>query len=211
MARLRATVLGDVVDSRHHDDRQGLHDALTEVLAAVHERCPTDHPLALTVGDEFQGSYPTLGAAFEAVLATRALAAPLVDLRFGVGRGEVTVLDPGTGIQDGPGWWAAREAIDHVKARAPETGWSTLRCTYRAAEGGPDLPAAVNAALLCQDLVLGSWDSTDWSILRGLMEQRTQAEIAGDLGVSRQAVQQRRKSAGTPMLLQAAQWLAGLP
>ncbi|MGV0804036.1 SatD family protein, partial [Mycolicibacterium elephantis] len=65
---------------------------------------------AFTVGDEFQGSYRTVGAAIEAALAIRLAVAPEIDVRFGIGWGAVTVLDAGTGIQDGPGWWTAREA-----------------------------------------------------------------------------------------------------
>lgn len=207
----RVTLLGDVVQSRHHRDRQQLHDTLELVLQKVNDRSPTDQPLGLTVGDEFQGSYPTLGEALSALVTTRSLASPDTDVRFGVGRGDVLVLDARSGIQDGPGWWAAREAIDHVKAQSAKTGWERLRSAYRAPGADPATTAAVNAALVCQDLVLGSWHSTDWSIVRGLMAQHTQAEIAVDLGVSRQAVQQRRKAAGMPMLLQGQEWLKGLP
>jgi hypothetical protein len=206
----RVTLLGDVVGSRHHHDRHQLHETLDRVLQAVNDRSPTDHPLRLTVGDEFQGSYPTLGEALGALVTTRSLASPGTDLRFGVGRGDVVLLDVRSGIQDGPGWWAAREAIDHVKAQAGTTGWGRLRSAYRAPGADPATTAAVNAALVCQDLVLGSWDSTDWSIVRGLMAQHTQAQIADGLGVSRQAVQQRRKTAGLPMLLQAQEWLREL-
>lgn len=207
----RVTLLGDVVDSRHHRDRQQLHDTLQRVLQTVNDRSPTDQPLRLTVGDEFQGSYPTLGDALGALVTTLAVASPDTDLRFGVGRGDVVLLDATSGIQDGPGWWAAREAIDHVKAQSARTGWEQLRSAYRAPGADPATTAAVNAALVCQDLVLGSVDSTDWSIVRGLMAQHTQAQIAAGLGVSRQAVQQRRKAAGLPMLLQAQEWLRGLP
>ncbi|WP_308197341.1 hypothetical protein [Candidatus Mycolicibacterium alkanivorans] len=52
----------------------------------------TDPP-AFAVGAEFQGSYPNVGAAIDAG----------VRVRFGIGWGEVTVLDPNTNIQGGPG------------------------------------------------------------------------------------------------------------
>ncbi|MGB3860187.1 MAG: hypothetical protein WA912_13145, partial [Ornithinimicrobium sp.] len=67
------------------------------------------------------------------------------------------------------------------------------------------------AALVCQDLLVHSWDIRSWSIARGIMQGYTQSDIAGGLGISRQAVQQRRDSAGLPMVLAAAEHLASLP
>ena len=107
----RATLIGDVVASRRSPNRSALHRAVTGALTQATDDA-VDAP-ALTVGDEFQGSYRTVGAAITAALAIRlALAAdhdPGVDVRFGIGWGGVTMLDER--IQDGPGWWSAREAI----------------------------------------------------------------------------------------------------
>ncbi len=108
----RAALIGDVVGSRHAPDRSELHAAVTRALRGL--RAGAIDPPAFTVGDEFQGSYPTVGAAIDAALALRLEVGPRIDVRFGIGWGAVTVLDPDTGIQDGPGWWAAREAIQHT-------------------------------------------------------------------------------------------------
>ena len=110
LASPRATLIGDVVASRQTADRSALHRRLTKGLAVVASTA-TDPP-AFTVGDEFQGSYPSVGAAIAAALEIRLGVGPDIDVRFGIGWGDVTILDPSTGIQDGPGWWAAREAIE---------------------------------------------------------------------------------------------------
>ncbi len=205
------TLLGDLIDSRLSADRQQLHDTLTEVLAAVSKEWPAQHDPAITAGDEFQGTYTRLGDALGSVLAIRSLLEPSVGMRFGVGRGEVTMLDAENRTQDGPGWWAARAAIDAVEAGEEETGWTALRTAYRNDDDEDPWQDAVNAALVCQDLLLDSFDQRSWSILRGMMAGKTQTQIAEDLGISRQAVQQRRSSAGMPMLLSAAHSLARLP
>lgn len=207
----RVAVLGDLIGSRRSADRAGLHDKVTVALAQVNHEILTDQPLTVTAGDEFQGSYARVGDALGAVVLLRSLLAPLTDLRFGIGRGEVTALDADTGVQDGPGWWAARGAIEEVKAGQKVTGWAPWRTAYRDHDPDPTLEPAVNAALVCQDLVLGSLDQTGWSIVRGMMQHRTQSSIADELGISRQAVQQRRKSAGLPMLLVSIERLRALP
>ncbi|MGB7449704.1 MAG: SatD family protein [Ornithinimicrobium sp.] len=210
MARV-AALLGDLVGSRSSRDRQGLHDNLAQALSDVSAELPGLGPLAVTAGDEFQGTYASLGEALASAFAVRVRLSPAIDVRFGVGRGDVTVLDPTAGTQDGPAWWSARAAIDAVEAAEQETGWSALRTAYRSAQGEDSLQEAVNAALVCQDLLVDSWDIRSWSIVRGIMQGRTQSDIADELGISRQAVQQRRRSAGLPMVLAAAEGLAGLP
>lgn len=207
----RVSVLGDLIGSRRSADRQGLHERLTIALTQVNQEIVTDQPLAVVAGDEFQGSYASLGDALGAVLLVRSLLSPQTDLRFGIGRGEVTVLDADTGIQDGPGWWAARQAIKEVETGQQGTGWATWRTAYRDHDRDPALEPAINAALVCQDLVLGSLDRTGWRIVRGMMQGRTQASIAEELGITRQAVQQRRKTAGLPMLLESIHRLRALP
>lgn len=205
------TLIGDLIDSRLSSDRQKLHDTITSALRAVSAQITPLRPLAITAGDEFQGSYVRLGDAVATVLAIRSLLEPSVRVRFGIGRGEVTVLDPDANTQDGPGWWAARAAIEEVEAHEDETGWAAQRAAYRSAADGDSMQDAVNAALECQDLLLDSFDDRSWTILRGMMADSTQTEIADDLGISRQAVQQRRRAAGMPMILSAARNLAGLP
>ena len=106
----RATLIGDIVGSRRVADRSAAHLALNSALRDV--AASAIDPPAFTVGDEFQGSYPTVGAAIDAALKLRLAVAPGIDVRFGIGWGAVTMLDASARIQDGPGWWAAREAID---------------------------------------------------------------------------------------------------
>src|ERR1700712_223622 len=101
LSRLRATVIGDVVGSRSAADRGALHRAITSALADAAE--VAIEPPVLTVGDEFQGVYRTVGEAIDAALSIRLALAPGVDIRFGIGWGAITVLDDATGIQDGPG------------------------------------------------------------------------------------------------------------
>lgn len=214
MARLkqytspRATLIGDVVGSRRATDRAKLHRALASALRNVADAID---PPAFTVGDEFQGSYPTVGAAIDAALSLRLAVGPEVDVRFGIGWGTVTVLDADAGIQDGPGWWTAREAIQQTAAAQQQPGFALVRTTFRADGDTRDDVAAVNAALICRDHLLGSLDERSLRIVTGLMTGRTKKELAADEGISPSAISQRAGRDGLDLIVLASQYLRSLP
>jgi len=204
-----AVLIGDVVRSRDATDRQRLHDGLLAAFAALPRWVTPLDPVRVTVGDEFQGVFGHVGAALDAAFRLRLLLLPEVDTRYGVAWGTVTRLDATT--QDGPAWWAAREAIDWVKETAAHPATRRTRTAYRsAAPGAPD-PGALNAALLCRDHLVGSWDDRSIRIMRGLMTEHTQAELAEAEGISASAVSQRVRAGGLATVLTSAGWLAELP
>ena len=201
-----ATFIGDVVGSRRSGDRQSVHDALLAALAHSAGRDGVVDPGRITVGDEFQGSFTTLGAALAATLHLRLALLPAVDVRIGLGWGEVSTLDDDT--RDGPGWWAAREAIDWVKTAQTKGATAHVRTAYRG-EGGPD-PHAVTAALLTRDHLVGGMDDRARRLLRGLLTGRTQRDLAEQEGISASAVSQRVRSEGIGLLLLVEEELAAV-
>jgi len=166
-------------------------------------------PPAFTVGDEFQGSYPTVGAAIGAALSLRLAVAPGLDVRFGIGWGVVTVLDADAGIQDGPGWWAAREAIEWTAAAQRQPGLALVRTSFRG-EQRTDVDA-VNAALICRDHLIGSLDERSLRILKGLLSNHTKKDIAAAEDISASAVSQRAGRDGLDLIVCASQYLRSVP
>ncbi|MBC9957191.1 SatD family protein [Yimella sp. cx-51] len=207
-AAVVAALIADVIGSRNTPDRRTLHDRLVAVLDDHNKTTELVSPLRLQVGDEFQGSYPTVGAALDAALRLRLLLLPEAELRFGIGWGAAEILDPEQGIQDGPGWWAAREAIEATAAAERVAATSLVRTSYRCAPDvvGPDVHA-VNAALLTRDHLLGTLDQRSQRILEALMNGDTKTTIAEREGISASAVSQRAK-AGVDLLLLAGDELA---
>ncbi len=124
-----ATLIGDVVGSRDNPDRRQLHRRVRAALDVIAE--PAVDPPAITVGDEFQGTYPSVGQAIDAALTLRLTVAADIDVRFGIGWGPVTVLDAESGVQDGPGWWAARDAIEVTADTQQQHGLTHVRTTFR--------------------------------------------------------------------------------
>ncbi len=223
----RCVVIGDLVGSRAAPNRRALHRAVEKALVGANAAVPAVTALRITVGDEFQGAYATLGAAIEAVLRVRLELLPAADVRAGIGRGPVELLDAERGLEDGPGWWAARAAIESVEQAAGRAATRHLRTAYRPAPAGDDDDAAgrsrgadaavvdadaVNAALLCRDHLVGSLSDRSVRLLRGLMDPHTtQSELASLEGISASAVSQRVRADGIGAVLAAEDLLRGLP
>ena len=133
-------LIGDLVGSRDLPDRAATQRRVAEVLDRVATAVPGVQPLEATVGDEFQGAWDHLGEAVRAQLLVRTLLRPAVDVRAGIGCGTTEVYDATRRplLQDGPAWWAAREALDSLGAPrrtalrtwypAPTRSWSTRTC-----------------------------------------------------------------------------------
>jgi DNA-directed RNA polymerase specialized sigma24 family protein len=111
-------VLGDVVESRRHPSRPDLQDTMRDALGIANAKNPAIQPLTSTIGDEFQGLYMNVATALRATLVVRLLLLHTVDVRFGIGWGPLTTYSEARAPfeQDGPAWWAAREAIDRARA-----------------------------------------------------------------------------------------------
>ncbi|CAN5797359.1 SatD family protein [soil metagenome] len=191
-----ATLVGDVVDSRRHPDRAQLQSTLTALLDDVDAR--VGGTLAITVGDEFQGRYHTLGEAVEASLRIHLAAHGSVQVRIGLGWGEVVVEAPDRGLmgQDGPAWWRARDAIDTLAG--PAGSGQTRVAT------GTSWDDLLNAYLILRDSVIGGWDDVDVSILRALLAGDTQRAVAGRLGLHESSVSRRVHRRGIGAVLAQA-------
>jgi len=202
-----ATVIGDIVGSRESADRRAVHAWLTESLAEISRQIPPATPLAITAGDEFQGTYPSLGDALHTAFWLRVHLLPRMDVRIGLGWGRVTVLDAERNTQDGPAWWAARAAIEAAEDYEKRPGLRTIRTAYQRAEGPGPAPEAINAALVCRDHLLGLLDERSLRILAGLMDGSTRAALADHEGISASAVTQRAVRDGLDAILAASESL----
>lgn len=205
----RATLIGDVVGSRRAAGaRPALHDSLVRALEDLNARLVPVVPLRITVGDEFQGCFGTVGEACRASLLLRLALLPAHDIRHGIGWGPVQVLSDEPRVEDGPGWWAARAAIDAVKIGAEHAALRRLRTAYRRADGvgGPD-PHPVDAALVLRDEIVGGLSERSVMLVRGLLQGRTQAELALELGVTASALSQRVRRDGLGALLRSDELL----
>ncbi|HSK23513.1 MAG TPA: hypothetical protein VK906_10070 [Egicoccus sp.] len=182
-------VIGDVVDSRGHDDPAGV---LAGVGVAVGE-LRRALSAAATVGDEFQALHPDLPSAVRdlAELRLRLAVDPPsnrpVRLRLGLGivGGGPAPGDAGAPGQSDPGWWHARSALEVVAA--PRRAWPPLAWWL---DGEGDL-APGRAVLVALDSLAQRFDPIDMSLARGLLGGATARRLAADHGITPQSVGQR--------------------
>lgn len=204
------TLIGDVVSSRSAPDRQELHALLQETLTAVTAATDPIHPLRITVGDEFQGAWERRGQALHAAFLLRLSLLPRVETRYGLGRGEVTTLEQDGTVQDGPGWWSAREAITAAKGAEADVRSDGLVVRTRWQEDGPTGPA-LDAAVRHRDLLVAGLDDRSLRLLRGLLQHQTQRALAEEEGISPTAVSRRVHRDGLEQLVAIDADLSVLP
>ncbi|MDN5893836.1 MAG: SatD family protein [Nocardioides sp.] len=195
-------VIGDLVRSRDAPDRANVHARLRAALDAVNDELSPDDPLRVTAGDEYQGTFGRLGDALAATLRLRLALLPELDVRHGIGEGPVVLLQREPRVEDGPGWWVARAAIEEAASRGGKSATREVRTAFHRVEGldGPEVEM-VNAALIGRDGLVGAMSGRSLSVLRGLLAGRTQQEIAAAEGVSASAVSQRVRNDGVGLVV----------
>ncbi|QJU53688.1 SatD family protein [Herbiconiux sp. KACC 21604] len=196
-------VIIDIVGSRLLADRRAAQLAIEEAFSGIDRLSLHSQPIRPTVGDEFQALYPSLGSALRATLLARLVLPAEVDCRFGLGQGTVSAVGEGAAaasIQDGPGWWRAREAI--VEAHEREDGRTpSARSWFRADDEQSGLEALVNAYLLARDHVIGGMNDRARRVTFATMTGRLQGDIAADEGITQSAVSQALRRSGGASLL----------
>ncbi|RZI93613.1 MAG: hypothetical protein EOO67_06305, partial [Microbacterium sp.] len=158
------------------------------------------------VGDEQQGLYPSIESAMAATLLLRLALPAGLDLRFGIGNGVVQTLPgPAGEIPEGPGWWAAREAIERVhalqKRNAPHAR-TWLVAARDDAEGMSDAVRSANAYLLARDHIIGAMSDRGRRLTLGRLYGRSQRELAESEGITQSAVSQALAAAGAGAIVE---------
>ena len=207
------TLIGDIVASRESGDRETLQRQLTGVLGEMNEALHPMMGLEPTIGDEFQGVFEDAAQAVRASLMVRLELQRVagVDSRFGLGEGTVEIFLKTPPIsQDGPGWWAARDAIESSRrlAEAPQT--SFVRTSFVASRSSRDWrgeSAALNAFLICRDAMVDRMKQSSRNRLCGLMRGWSQSRIAIEEGATQGAISQSLARSGAFAILAAQQRL----
>lgn len=208
-----ATLIGDLVASRTHVDRGRLQATARETLAWANEQLRPVQALEMTLGDEFQGTFATPADVVEASLFLRlALLTHTwgADSRYGLGWGEIQVFNPSRSpvSQDGPGWWAARGAIERVKEQASRSSGSYVRTFFASQPRAKDPWAgAMDAFLLMRDATVDRMSPRQHRLMLGLINGRTQDDLAKQESITQGAISQALRRSGALAIIDSHQRL----
>jgi hypothetical protein len=209
------TLIGDVVSSREAGDRGGLQKTIGAVLDEMTEEFGSSASFEPTIGDEFQAWFSDVPSLVRASLMIRLalLRTAGVDSRYGLGVGPVEVFERRSPVsQDGPGWWAAREAIERAKQLAASPQTSDARTFFKAGEAWARRDgevATINAFLLSRDAIVNRMKTQSRSRLYGLMRGWSQSQIAEEEGATQGAVSQTLARSGSFTILIGQEMLEG--
>jgi len=207
-------VIADIVGSRGLGDRGAAQRVLDETIARVEEDLPlAAQPLTPTVGDEQQGVYLDLGDALTSLLMVQLRLPDGIAFRFGLGVGEVRAVESVHGeLADGPGWYAARAAIETVHSRE-QRAVPRSRTWIVGAPGQDEVMettiAASNAYLLARDELVGAMTERERRLTYGRAIGRSQQELAAQEGISQPSVSKSLRSAGAAALIEGLSALRG--
>jgi hypothetical protein len=210
-----SAVLADIVGSRTLPDRSAGQRTLDDVIARVDTEGPAPalRRLTPTVGDEQQGLYATPVDALTALLLIQLALPDEVECRFGIGVGEVATVDSVVGpLAEGPGWWAAREAIDHVHDKE-KRALPRARTWIVGAPGQDETTSAtirmLNAYLLVRDHLVGGLTERERRLVYGRIIGMPQSALSSTEGISQPSVSKALRGAGASALIDGLELLRG--
>lgn len=198
-------VTADIIGSRRLDDRAAAQADLDAAISDVERALPIGGgvPLRPTVGDELQGVFPRLDTALAFILLLRLALPEGIDCRYGVGIGEVgSIPSRSRDIADGPGWWAAREAVETVHAMQDRALPSLRTWTVAAADEDADAARWANALCTSRDQLVSAMSPRARRLTMGRCLGRTQRALAEEEGVTQSAVSQVLASSGAAAVVE---------
>jgi len=207
-------VLADIVGSRRLSDRSAAQRVLDETIAGAEaDLALAAQPLTPTVGDEQQGVYRNLGDAMTSLLMIQLRLPDGIAFRFGVGVGEIRPVGSVHGdLSDGPGWYAARAAIETVHARE-QRALPRSRTWIVGAPGQDEVMestiAISNAYLLARDELVGAMSERERRLTYGRLIGTSQQDLAAQEGISQPSVSKSLRSAGAAALIEGLSALRG--
>lgn len=177
-------LIGDMVDSRHLDNREAVQAKLADVLEQVNERYTSSikSRFLITIGDEFQGLLVPRSNIYYLVCEIMEHMYP-VKIRFGIGVGKISTELKETAIgMDGPAFHAARLSLENLK-KGKESAIKMAGTSLDAS--GLD---GVNALLASLGLIRQFWPESFKKALPLVRQGLTQQEIADRMNLTQATI-----------------------
>lgn len=198
-------LIGDIIESKKIQDRAQVQQQLLRLMKELNWQYQ-DYlisPFTVTTGDEFQALFSPNSYMFQ-IIDQLSVAFSPYEIRFGIGVGEmVTEINKEQSIgSDGPAYWLAREAINHIHDKN-DYGINHIS-VFLADE---EVTWTVNAMLAACSFVQSKWTEVQYDVLKQLLTENiydetfSHKEIARSLGITPSAFNKRIKASGLKIYL----------
>lgn len=202
-------IIGDIINSRELSSRKQVQDKLEATLNQLNQKYKSQivSQFSITLGDEFQGLLTVEAPVFQMIDEIRQTMAP-VDIRFGVGLGDMkTDINPRESLgADGPAYWNARAAIDHVHQK-DDYGYTQLAVGLESEMQTRQL----NALLAVTEFMRKTWTASQFDTFNALLslniytEKFKQRDVAKELNMTDNDLSKRLKSSGIKVYFRSKQ------
>ncbi|BAM23470.1 SatD family protein [Streptococcus intermedius] len=198
-------LIGDIIESKKIQDRAQVQQQLLRLMKELNWQYQ-DYlisPFTVTTGDEFQALFSPNSYMFQ-IIDQLSVAFSPYEIRFGIGVGEmVTEINKEQSIgSDGPAYWLAREAINHIHDKN-DYGINHIS-VFLADE---EVTWTVNAMLAACSFIQSKWTEVQYDVLKQLLTENiydetfSHKEIARLLGITPSAFNKRIKASGLKIYL----------
>ena len=198
-------LIGDIIESKKIQDRAQVQQQLLRLMKELNWQYQ-DYlisPFTVTTGDEFQALFSPNSYMFQ-IIDQLSVAFSPYEIRFGIGVGEmVTEINKEQSIgSDGPAYWLAREAINHIHDKN-DYGINHIS-VFLADE---EVTWTVNAMLAACSFIQSKWKEVQYDVLKQLLTENiydetfSHKEIARSLGITPSAFNKRIKASGLKIYL----------
>ena len=176
---------GDLVESRKAEDREAVQEQLLAVVDAANSYFTAwiVAKLIVTHGDEFQGLLSLDGARQFVSIYEFFRAKLKLRLRMALGVGPLeTALQSVAIAMDGPAWHRAKYALEQAAVKG---------IPLHVELPSPFLTRQANLLLLVMSEIEDGWRPSHRETIALLQQERSQEEVARQLGITQGAVSQR--------------------
>lgn len=179
-------LIADIVNSRSIENRQAFQRDLKAIINVVNSRSKKSHlsPITLTLGDEFQAVYGDFRTLFPDMIEIMTSIHPR-ELRIAIAHGPLsTDINPKAALEmDGKAFVQARHLMDKLK----KTRHTMIQITT-SEFFNPDM---TNLCLRLASKELATWKANTLKIFNDLLKGTPKEQIAGNLQITRRAVDQQ--------------------
>ena len=198
-------LIGDIIESKKIQDRAQVQQQLLRLMKELNWQYQ-DYlisPFTVTTGDEFQALFSPNSYMCQ-IIDQLSVAFSPYEIRFGIGVGEmVTEINKEQSIgSDGPAYWLAREAINHIHDKN-DYGINHIS-VFLADE---EVTWTVNAMLAACSFIQSKWTEVQYDVLKQLLaaniydETFSHKEMARSLSITPSAFNKRIKASGLKIYL----------